>query len=225
MEQSTPSPTELTWDATVSAAGMRIIRLLVGRAPQTIAQLIRETGVTRTAVTEQLNELVSSGFAERTYERLPGRGRPRHLYSATNAALLLLFASNQHLLVPAMMRAIAEVGGESLKRRVLKRVGREMAEHYRERIDGKTPAERLRQMTQLLCDEGDLVDVSEDSEGRVLINRRSCGFFSMYEESRSVCTVDEEMISRVVGEPVRRTACRHDGDPCCQFVLVSSNGH
>jgi predicted ArsR family transcriptional regulator len=204
---------------------MRIVKLLVGRAPQTVAQLIRAAGVTRTAVSEQLNELVAAGFAARSYERLPGRGRPRHLYSATDAALLLLFASNQHLLVPAMLRAVVDVGGDVLKQRVLKRVGCEMAEHYRERIDGKTPAERLRQMTELLCEEGDLVDVSEDSGGRLLINRRSCGFFSMFEESRSVCIVDEEMIGRVVGEPVRRTACRHDGDPCCQFVLASSNGH
>lgn len=210
--------------AAVSAAGMRIVKLLVGKPPQTVADLIRAVGVTRTAVTEQLGELVAGGFAVRTSERLPGRGRPRHLYSATDAALLLLFASNQRLLVPAMWRAIRQLGGEALKRQVLSRVSREMADHYRRRIHAKTPAERLRQMTELLVEEGNLVDVDQDAEGRLVINRRSCGFFSMFEESRSVCSVDEEMLSRVVEAPVHRLACRHDGDPCCRFVLDSTNG-
>lgn len=223
--QQTAEPPEATGSgAAVSAAGMRIIKLLVGKPPQTVADLIKAVGVTRTAVTEQLGELVAGGFAVRTSQRLPGRGRPRHLYSATDAALLLLFASNQRLLVPAMWRAIRQLGGEALRRQVLSRVSREMAEYYRQRIHGKSPVERLRQMSQLLAEEGDLVDINKDSDGRLVINKRSCGFFSMFEESRSVCSVDEEMISRVVGAPVRRTACRHDGDPCCQFALVSNNG-
>lgn len=224
MEQTTHRAMEAGSGTEVSSAGMRIIRLLVGNPPQTVADLIRATGVTRTAVTEQLNELVAAGFAERTSERLQGRGRPRHLYAATDAALLLLFASNQRLLVPAIWRAVRQLGGEALKSQVLSCVARDMADHYRKRIDGKTPADRLCQMTDLLCEEGDLVEIDEDAEGRLVMARRSCGFFSMLEESRSVCSIDVDMMSRVVGAPVRRTACRHDGAPCCRFELVSSNG-
>jgi len=224
MAQTVDRPVVNASDTAVSAAGMRIVRLLVGRAPQTVADLILATGVTRTAVTEQLNELVAAGFAERSRERLAGRGRPRHLYAATDAALLLLFASNQRLVVPAMWRAIATIGGDELKERVLQRVSREIAEHYKTRIEGKTPAERLRQMTKLLAEEGNLVEIDEDEEGRLVLNKRSCAFISMFEESRSVCCIDEEMMSCVVGAPVRRTACRHDGDPCCVFELISTNG-
>jgi len=36
---------------TVSPAAMRIVRLLVGSRPKTVAELIEGTGVTRTAVT------------------------------------------------------------------------------------------------------------------------------------------------------------------------------
>ena len=91
---------------------MRVVKLLVGHPPCTISELIDETGVTRTAVTEQLNELMASGFVERTVEKLPGRGRPRHRFSATKAALVLLFANNQQLVVPAIWKAIDEIGGE-----------------------------------------------------------------------------------------------------------------
>ena len=98
-------------EPTISSAGLRIVKLLVGNNPQTVSDLIRATGVTRTAVTEQLNELVTSGFVERNIERLLGRGRPRHVYSANQSALLLLFPNSPNLLVPAIWNAIDEVGG------------------------------------------------------------------------------------------------------------------
>lgn len=212
-------------DMTVSAAGMRIIRLLVGRPPTTVTSLIRSTGVTRTAVTEQLNELVAAGFVERTVEKLEGRGRPHHMYAATPHALLLLFASNQGQIVPAMWQAIAEIGGDELVHQVLKRVSRTLADHYRRRVRGTTPRKRLNEMLQLLREEGGIVEVGHGEEGQLLMHRRSCPFYNMFEErTKAVCCIDQEMISEVVGIPVRRTACRHEGAPCCTFELATPNG-
>jgi predicted ArsR family transcriptional regulator len=208
----------MTTEALVSAAGMRVIKLLVGNPAETVADLIKATGVTRTAITEQLNELVAAGFVERSTERLTGRGRPRHLYAATNSALLLLFASNQQLVVPAMWRAIQDVGGTKLTEQVLNHVSRSLAEHYRRRITAKDPERRLKQMTELLREEGVLVELEEEN-GQVLLRKRSCPFFSMLDEARHVCCVDLAMLTAVVGRPVHRTACRHDGAPCCEFGL------
>jgi len=210
---------ERTSETAVTEAGMRIVRLLVGNRPRSVADLIEATGVTRTAVTEQLNELHAAGFVDRTTEPPVGRGRPRHLYSATNNALLLLFASNQRLLVPAIWAAIGDIGGEEIKRKVLKRVSREMANHYRPRITGKTPRQRLVQMAELLRGEGNLVEIEEDGAGQVVMRKRSCPFFSMFEDTRSVCCVDHDMLRLIVRASVRRTTCRHDGDPCCTFAI------
>lgn len=207
----------------VSAAAMRIVQLLVGREPQTVAQLIEAAGVTRTAVIEQLNELVAAGYVERSTERLSGRGRPRHRYAATPQCLELLFAGNQQLLVPAIFQSLEEIGGRDLRRKVLKRVSRLMAEHYSHRVRGSTPTERLAQLGRLLQQEGVLVEVRQ-SGGQMVLSKRSCPFISMYEETRSVCCIDQEMISLVVGASIRQVACRHEGDPCCTFALESTNG-
>ena len=207
-------------EAMVSAAGMRVVKLLVGNPPLTVTELIGASKVTRTAVTEQLNELVASGFAERTTERLPGRGRPRHLYKATSAALLLLFASNQHLVVPSIWQAIDDVGGKDLTRKVLQRVSRSMAEHYRRRITARTPAERLRQMTKLINDEGHLAQVTQGKEGQIILRKRSCPYINMFEDKRTVCGIDLDVIAAGVEAPVRQVSCRHDGDPCCAFELA-----
>ena len=206
-------------EITITAAGLRIVKLLVGNPPQTVAQLVRQAGVTRTAVTEQLDELMKAGFVERQTERTPGRGRPRHLYRATESALSLLFAGNQHLLVPAMWTTIREIGGDELVEKVIDRSSRAMAEYYNSKITAKTPRDRLRQLIDLLSAEGRLVDVLEDDGGVLTLHKRSCPFISMADPHLYVCRVDEEMLSIVVGRPVRRISCRHEGDPCCSFEI------
>lgn len=206
-------------EALVSTAGMRIVRLLVGTPPQTIAELIRATGVTRTAVSEQLNELVAGGFVARTMERLPGRGRPRYRYSATRAALLLLAAGTQESIVPAIWQAIEHVGGRELTKKIQKRVAHTVVDHYRHCLTGRTPRERLRQLAELWSEEGQLVEWREDEKGQLLLRKRSCSFISMYEETRTVCSIDLDVIAALVRAPVVRAKCRHDGDPCCAFEV------
>jgi predicted ArsR family transcriptional regulator len=207
-------------DAVITPAGLRIIKLLAGRPPRTVAELIDATEVTRTAVMEQLAELEAAGFVDRTIERLPGRGRPRHLYRATDAAMTLVFPGNPHVVMPALWRAVFEVGGEELTRKVAKRLSRAIADYYNSRITVQKPQERLRQLLALFAADGELTDLAEEGDGRWTLYRRSCPFCGMADDRRNVCRVDQEMIGAVVGRPVRRTACRESGSPCCTFELV-----
>lgn len=211
-------------DALISPAGMRIIRLLVGKPPQTISELIRAIGVTRTAVSEQLNELVAAGLVVRTMERLPGRGRPRYLYAATQDALMLLFARGQELVIPSIWRAIDQTGGRELTKKVVKRATQAIADHYRPRITGRSIRERLHQIAEVWSEEGHLIDVIEEEHGRLLLRKRSCGFVSMFEETRTVCGLDMDVIAALAQAPLRRVECRHDGDPCCSFEVCPAGG-
>ena len=207
-------------DVIISAAGLRIVKLLVGNPPQTIADLSRAVGVTRTAVVEQLDELLAAGFVARDTRRLAGRGRPHHLYRATDAALVLLFPGNQSLVVPSIWCAIRDLGGDDLLKKIVKRVGRALAEHYNGKITAKKPPERLRQLVALLAAEGVLVDAVESGKRRLSLRKRSCPFISMIDQRRAVCHVDIELLSAVVGRPVRQTGFRGDGHPCCTFEIV-----
>jgi DeoR family transcriptional regulator, suf operon transcriptional repressor len=209
-------------DTTVTAAGMRIIKLLVGKPAQSVADLIRATGVTRTAVAEQLNELVAAGMVERTTQRLSGRGRPRHRYTSTQAAMLLLFATHERRLGPVIWQAIKSVCGDESAQKVLHELSVLLAEQYQSQIKANTPEERLRKMNDLLYEEGVLVEVHEDKYGKVTLRQRSCPFATLFDEARTACSLDQMVMSLVVGKPVRRIWCRHDGDPCCVFEIVSS---
>ncbi len=109
-------------ETNISPAGLRVIRLLVGNPPLTVAELAQAVGVTRTAVTEQLEVLTEAGFVERETQHSPRRGRPRHLYRTTQAALKLFSLDQQQLVVPAIWRAVSDVCGEDALKRVVKRV-------------------------------------------------------------------------------------------------------
>jgi predicted ArsR family transcriptional regulator len=205
-------------DRMVSPARMRIMRLLVGRPPQTVANLMAATQVTRTAVTEQLNELVAAGFVEQGTERLSGRGRPRHVYSATTAALIELFTNHEHFVVSAIWKAIAESGGAELTEEILRRVAHELADRYMRRITVDDPRKRFIRFAELLDEEGTVVEVAQ-RDGHVVMQKLSCPFISMLDENRSVCSIDQAMMDEIVGRPVRRTGYRHAGAPCCTFEL------
>jgi hypothetical protein len=41
----------------------------------------------------------------------------------------------------------------------------------------------------------------------------------MVDEQQNVCTIDKDVLSKVVGRSVRKTACRHEGAPCCTFEI------
>jgi predicted ArsR family transcriptional regulator len=205
-------------ESTVSAAGLKIIKLLVGYPPHSVTDLVQATGVTRSAVTEQLRELVSAGFVEQSAERLQGRGRPRFLFKATEDALVLLFSSNQRLVVPAIWKAIVEIGGEQLKGKVQKKVSQILAEHYISKVTAKKPEDRLRQLMSIFIAEGGILEAIEEN-GKLVVYKRSCPFISMVDANHTICSIDLEMISQVVGRPVLRTACRHEGDPCCKIEI------
>ncbi len=208
-------------DAIISAAGLRIVKLLVGRPPQSITGLLPVAGVTRTAVTEQLNDLIAAGFVERQSQKLPNRGRPHFLYRATDAAQALLFADKQRLLVPAIWQAIDEVAGGELVRKIVSRVSRVLADHYGSQITAKRPRERLRQFARLLNEEGNMIELADGDGGQLLFEKRSCPYFGFADPQRNVCRVDHETIGAVVGRPVRRISCRHEGAPSCTFEIIN----
>ena len=203
----------------VTPAAMRIVRTLAGRPPQTMSDLIEATRVPRTAVTEQLQELVSGGYVERQLERV-GRGRPRYLYSVSERALSTLFRNNQQLVAPALLQALAEVADRDTFQRVIQRVTELMADHYRQDITAPRAAERLEQLADTLRGEGVLVDLDRDSQGWIL-HERTCPFLGLPGKDRTICELETRMFSEVIGQPLELAACRLDDCPGCTFRLAA----
>jgi Predicted transcriptional regulator len=203
----------------ISAVGTRIIRLLIGQPPKKMSELIEATGVTRTAVSEQLNELIASGYVRQNLERLSGRGRPRYLYSATESALKNLFDNYQSILVPATWRAIKKHCSGDVVAEVCDDISTELADYYNQRIHSSRPVDRLQEFTELVCHHGHLGNCRTEN-GQLEYDMLSCPFASMYDESGIVCEIDRAMLSKIVKSPMERICCRLEGAPCCVFRMT-----
>ena len=205
--------------ASLSEASVRIVKLLVGRPPTPVSQLMKAAGVSRTAIVEPLNELIECGFAERHVDRLSGRGRPRYVYAATSAALPFLFPSREQRIVAAMWKAARDIGGQELVCELVKRSAAEMVRHYQSRITAQTAEGRVHQMARLLQEKGHVAEVGRGEHGLIVLRNRSCPFIGMLEEDRFVCRVGILTMSELFGCPMRQVASRLDGAPCCVFEI------
>ena len=164
--------------------------------------------------------MVAAGFIEQSIERCVGRGRPRHRFAATKAAMVLLFANNQQLVVPAIWKAVEDIGGEKLKKKILRSVGRALAKHYSAKITATEPRSAIRAISGHSGRRRRAGGLGAE-DGHLVIKKRTCGFISMSNGEEDVCAIDMALLSAVAGCPVRRTACRHEGAPCCQFEIAT----
>ena len=203
----------------IGAVGTRIMRLLIGQTPKKMSELIEATGVTRTAVSEQLNELIAAGYVQQKLERLSGRGRPRYLYSATEYALKKLFEGYQSVLVPAAWRSIKKNCGHDMIAKVCDDVSTELADHYNRQINSNIPEERLQEFTEIVCQSGRL-GACRIEKNYAEYDKLSCPFVSMYDGSGIVCEIDKLAMSKILKSPVERVHCRLEGDPCCTFRII-----
>ena len=42
-------------------------------------------------------------------------------------------------------------------------------------------------------------------------------------DDRSMCRLEEQMLSEALGQPVELSSCRLDGDACCQFAPIQTD--
>lgn len=195
-----------------SHAGMRILQHLVGVSPRTIAELTEELGVTRTAITEQLTEMVTAGCVSRVPEKALHRGRPQFRYAITPEAVTRFFPENQHLLVPAVWSSLVEIGGPALLQQVITKTAEKLSASCKKELPWK---ERV----NWLVLQGGFESCEFLPDGSALLTKRTCKFFSMYEKLGTVCEIHLQTLTRILGVQVTRVASRHESAPCCQFRI------
>jgi predicted ArsR family transcriptional regulator len=194
------------------------MRLLIGHPPRSIAELIESTGVTRTAISEQLNGLITAGYVVQQMERLDGRGRPRYLYSATNLAMKHLFEGNQDVVVPAIWRAVQKYCGPETVNLICKEVAQDIANYFSAKMTASTPQERLKEFSNEFCRSGHLGHYHEE-DGVPVFEKLNCPFISMFDGSSFLCEIDKLSMEKIVGSEVERFRYRLDGAPCCCFRI------
>jgi predicted ArsR family transcriptional regulator len=217
-----------------ASAGIRVLRSLIGQPPKTVCELMSELAVTRTAVSTQLELLLRLGMVEQKMEYLNTPGRPKHRYTATEKAVLLIHGGLQSRLLPAVMRTLEKYVDEETYEKIAVDVTKQVVAPWLEGINATDPKERLNEFVKLQTQSGvRLIELVEHSDGSVDIVRYNCPFGSMMNDKRMLCRMDLLGLKMVIcgnngrccGEIIQN---RHDGNPCCiircRFRRAPSSG-
>jgi DeoR family suf operon transcriptional repressor len=197
-----------------ATSDVMILDLLRKHGPMSVAHLARVTGVTATAVRQRLNRLMGELMIERVLQRA-GRGRPSHRYSLTEKGRRQT-GSNFADLAIALWNEIREIKDADIRRGLLQRLAKRMAGVYAGRVQGATVHERMNALRQVFDERDVAFTVGTDGQLPVL-TALECPYPDLAEKDRSVCAMERMLFSELLGENLRLSECRLDGDSCCTF--------
>lgn len=199
-------------ESTTSDIGL--LDILRKAGPCSVAQLATAMEVTATAVRQRLTRLLTQGDIERSTERV-ARGRPVHRYGLTEKGRRRAGANFADLAI-ALWEEIRSIQDPEVRRGLLTRISGRMAALYAGQIRGSSVEERMESLAELFRERQIPFDV-ERSHDLPLLHARACPYPELAERDRSVCAMEKNLFSELLGENVRLSNCRLDGHSCCTF--------
>ena len=186
-----------------------------------VAQLAQLMGVTATAVRQRLNRLMGQDFIERSDDRTAprnaGPGRPQHCYGLTDKGRRQTGANFADLAV-ALWHEIRAIQDPEVRRGLIQRISRRLAQMYADQIDGTTSTAKMKSLARLFHDRN--IPFSVEDEGKLpVLTALACPYPQLAEQDRSICAMERMLFSSVLGEGLRLTECRLDGAGCCTFEV------
>jgi DeoR family suf operon transcriptional repressor len=176
--------------------------------------LASQTKVTATAVRQRLTRLLALGDIERTAEKA-ARGRPSHRYGLTQQGRKKS-GSNFADLAMVLWQEVREIKDPEVRRGLLTRLSKRLAELYAAKIRGNSTAEKMASLAEVFSERQIPLEVNQNGELPVL-TVVACPYPELAEQDRGVCSMEKQMFAELLGENVHLSQCRLDGGNCCTF--------
>lgn len=198
-----------------------ILDLLRKQNSISVAELAQLLGVTATAVRQRLTRLMAQGYISRQTLRL-GRGRPSHQYILTQEGRRKT-GSNFADLAIALWDEIRAIADAEVRMGLLQRVARRLAEVYADQVSGATLEDRMKSLAELFNSRRVAFDVETGGPNQLpVLAALACPYPDLAEQDPSICAMERLLFSELLGQGVRLTKCRLDGESCCTFEARES---
>ena len=200
----------------------QILEYLQRHGSATIKQLEQHLSVTTNAVRQHLNTLAGEGYIK--HQRVStGVGRPHHAYSLTERAHDL-FACHCDDLALTLLEEVFAMEGVEVTQRLLGRVGDRLASKYAPSVQSTVLRERVDELAVVLNGRGVLADVEAEpadklGDEEIVLKTYNCPFHELAQEHREICTMDKQMLEKVMGTGIELQTNIMDGHTCCSFVV------
>jgi DeoR family suf operon transcriptional repressor len=120
-------------------------------------------------------------------------------------------------LASVLWEEIKAVPDPEIRRGLLKRIADRFVARYRDHVEGDTLAERMASIADLMQHREIPFEVNTTG-GLPVLSALACPYPELAKQDRGVCTMEKLMLSEILGENVRLSACRLDGATCCTFT-------
>lgn len=200
--------------ATVNDSDQSLLNLLRKRGELGIGDLVSELGVTATAVRQRLGRLMEEELVCREEVVRGGRGRPSHCYRLTEKGRRTS-GNNYADLVDVLWAEIRAIDDPEIRVGLLKRIAKQLANRAGE-LAGDSLEEKMQRLAELMQERRIPFEVDNSGELPVL-TAVACPYPELVENDKSICAMERMLFSEVLGESMRLTGCRPQGDSCCSF--------
>ncbi len=200
----------------VFSSDTTILDILRRRDSMSVVDLAEVLEVTATAIRQRLTRLMAQGLIERHVNRV-GRGRPSHQYSLTDAGRRQTGANFADLAM-ALWQEIRRIKDPEVRRGLLARISRSLAETYADQIRGETIEDKMQSLANVFEERQIPFEVERSGELPIL-TALACPYPALAEQDRSICAMEKMLFEELLGEDIRLSQCRLDGSNCCTFEL------
>jgi predicted ArsR family transcriptional regulator len=203
---------------------LQFLDLLRKHSALSVAELMSLAGVTATAVRQRLNRLLKQQLICREAQS-GARGRPSHKYTLTDLGRRSAGANFADLAV-ALWQEVREIKDQEIRRGLLKRLSQRMAEAYAEQIQGDSLGARMESLAELFSAKQipfEAATVTLAARSLPILSAHACPYPQLAEQDQSICAMERMMFSELLGENVKLSNCRLNGDQCCTFEPASES--
>jgi predicted ArsR family transcriptional regulator len=194
-----------------------ILRSLRAEGQCTVKELAEAVGISPVSVRHHLINLQAEGLVTAKEVR-HGVGRPHHMFSLTDDALEL-FPTRYFQLTNRLLGQIKGSMQDDQVEVLFSSMADSMAESISERVKNLPLEQRLRQLVELLSQEGYDADYERRGD-EFFIREMSCPYLQLAITHPEVCLLDQGFIAKALALPVERITSLTEGDSHCAFTIV-----
>ncbi len=194
-----------------------VLTSLKTRGEATAEQLAAQVGITVGAVRQHLGPLGQEGLVAHRDERT-GPGRPRRWYCLTPAAESL-FPKRYGQLTNQLLGFIEQSDPAAVSEAFVRR-GRQRHERARSRLEGRAFADKVRELAQILDEDGYLADCEEIDEKSWRITELNCAILDVARQHHEACGSELAFLRSVLPEAtVERVSHILAGGHACAYEV------
>ncbi len=194
----------------------RILQTLLRQPHRTINELAEAVSINPISVRHHLTNLQMEGLVSAEEER-HGVGRPRLVYALTEDGMEK-FPTRYLRLTTRLLAQMKESMPGPMVSKLFSQIADDLASEYAEQMRGLSMEERLDFVKDMLAEEGFTVEWEKKGD-EYQIHEVSCPYYQIGVAHPEVCTIDQDLISKMLAVPANKIECILSGGAHCTYVV------